>query len=122
MRAGRNLHALTELSDPRIVFSFGKTERGLSIEEAGLLHDYLGTLRALSARSLRKRIGAEITAGEPSPILLDGKDIDALQQALCDAEVGTFGGLELLKSTVCGAGVDAGPIDDIDDLVVEPEL
>jgi hypothetical protein len=112
---------VSHVGDPRIFFDFAGTERELSINEARILRDWLRLDRTLSAVSLVGRIEVEITAEVPSPIAIDRDDITALQSALCDTDVGNHPGLLLLKEAVCGVGVDAGPIDGIDDRVGEPE-
>ena len=100
---------MSDVGESRILFDF-PGERGLSIDEARILRDWLQRGgQTLAAVELRQRIEVEITAQVPAAIAVDGEDVAALRSVLCDTDVGGHDGLVWLKTAVCGPGVEARP-------------
>jgi hypothetical protein len=103
-----------ERRPPRVMFSLAAIERGLHIDEAGILEDWLWKTPMLAAQTLAARVRDAMTAENPEPLELDGEDVTALRAVLCGVDTGDpLTGLTILRNTVCGpafASLESDPL------------
>lgn len=89
----------------RVRLHFPDVERGLDVQEAMILTDWLSKERSLAAQKLAERL---LAASQEETLELDTDELVALRSVLCETDTGDYAGLEQLGITVGGPALGEG--------------